>query len=167
MRKRNRLPVVSLEARCIKAARHLSGVFRRSSPPFSLEPLLDHFEVTQVRERPLDIDACLRFDSGKFFIEVNSLYSLACRRAAIAHEIGHLIVSQCTRDGNPDWGHHDETIENLCDRIARELLAPAWAIRRYLRCSKRLWGTRDSLEKPIIRKAAALFGLPVETISLR
>jgi Zn-dependent peptidase ImmA (M78 family) len=156
-----------LEARCIDSARHLSDGFRQTAPPFALEPLLKHFEVMQVRERPLDRDACLRFDSGRLFIEVNSLYSVACRRAAIAHEIGHLIVSRCTRDGESHWGHCDRRIENLCDRLAVELLAPSWAVRLYLGTNRRLGGSECSIKKLILRRSAATFGLPAEMMALR
>lgn len=149
-----------LEARCVSAARRLSDGFRKSAPPFCLEPLLKHFEVRRVRERPLDRDACLRVDSGGLFIEVNSLYSLSCRRAAIAHEIGHLIVDCCTREGNSEWGCHDKGIESLCDRLAAELLAPMWAIRRYL-------GRARSEDRQRSRKAASIFAVPVEILSLR
>lgn len=159
-----RLADTNLEARCIGAARQLSNEFRKSFPPFPIEPLLERFEVTEIRERPLDRDACLRFDSGSLYVEVNSLYSLATRRAAIAHEIGHLIVSKCMPDENSHWGHHDREIENLCDRLGGELLAPGWAVRKFFGNGRgRLQG---SFKRPTLRKAALLFGLPVGILSL-
>jgi hypothetical protein len=156
-----------LEERCIAAARQLTERFRQSTPPFSLQPLLEHFEVMQVRERPLDRDACLKLDSGGLFIEVNSLYSKAVRRMGIAHEIGHLIIGHCSKRGYLDWGHHDKWIEDLCDRLAGLLLAPSWAVSKYLRVDGKLSRRRDLILKPVLRKAAMIFGLPVETVSLR
>lgn len=155
-----------LEKRCIGTARQLTDRFRQSAPPFSLQPLLDHFEIKGVRERPLDRDACLRLDAGGLFIEVNSLYSASVRRMGIAHEIGHLIVAHCSR-GPLHWGHHDKWIEDLCDQLAGLLLAPSWAVRQYLRVDSRVSRRRESILKPVLRKAATIFGLPVETVSLR
>jgi len=154
-----------LEARCVDTARRLSDGFRRSVPPFSLEPLLEHFEVREVRERPLDRDACLCLDTGGLFIEVNSLYSLPCRRAAIAHEIGHLIVDWCAPERSSHWRYHNKGVEKLCDRLAAELLAPAWAVRRFLG-SERL-GSRPHLRKRLkLTNAAAVFGVPAEILLL-
>jgi Zn-dependent peptidase ImmA (M78 family) len=156
-----------LEERCIHAARQLTDRFRQSAPPFPLQPLLNHFEVRQVRERPLDRDACLKLDSAGLFIEVNSLYSSPVRRMGIAHEIGHLIVDHCSQRGCLHWGHHDKWIEDLCDQLAGLLLAPSWAVRQYLRVDSKLSHHRDLILKPVLRKAATIFGLPVETVSLR
>src|SRR5271157_1031739 len=138
-----------LEERCIDAARQLTDQFRQSSPPFSVQPLLNHFEVRQVRERPLDRDACLKLDSGGLFIEVNSLYPAAVRRMGVAHEIGHLIVGDCSQRGCLDWGHHDKGIEDLCDRLAGLLLAPSWAVRRYLRANNKVRRRRNLILKPV------------------
>jgi hypothetical protein len=157
----------SLEERCIGVAQQLADRFRQSVPPFSLQPLLEHFEVRQVRERPLDRDACLKLDSGGLFIEVNSLYPAAVRRIGIAHEIGHLIVGHCSRPERSHWGHHDKWIEDLCDHLAGLLLAPSWAIRSYLRVGGQLSRRGGLIPRPVLRKAATIFGLPVETISLR
>jgi hypothetical protein len=156
-----------LEERCIDAARQITDRFRQSAPPFPLQPLLNHFEVRQLRERPLDCDACLRLDSGGLFIEVNSLYSSAVQRMGIAHEIGHLIVGHCSQRGRLHWGHHDKWIEDLCDQLAGLLLAPSWAVRQYLRVDSKLSRRRDLILKSVLRKAATIFGLPAETVSLR
>jgi hypothetical protein len=156
-----------LEARCVNAARRLSERFRQSTPPFSLGPLLEHFEVTHVRERPLDRDACLRLGSDGLFIEVNSLYPLAVRRLGIAHEIGHLIVSDCSRRGQSHWGHHDNRIESLCDRLAGLLLVPDWAVWRYIGRACQPSGRRSLIRKPTLRGAASTFRVPVKVMSLR
>lgn len=156
----------ALETRCLAAAESLANRFRRSSPPFSLEPLLEHFGVTHVRERPLDRDACLKWDSGRLVIEVNSLYSLAFRRAAIAHEIGHLIVAQCSGNGGYHWGHDDKEVEILCDRLAGELLAPNWAVCRYTANTTAGGTGRRSRKRASLRKAASIFRVPVETLRM-
>src|SRR5882672_3687658 len=141
-----------LERRCLIAAEGLTNEFRRSVPPFSLDPLLKHFEIARVTERPLDRDACLKQSSEGLYIEVNSLYSKAIRRVGVAHEIGHLIVNQCLPSGHSHWGHHDRRLENLCDRLAVVLLAPRWAIRRFLeRGHKRV---TQSFRKSIPKEAA-------------
>jgi Zn-dependent peptidase ImmA (M78 family) len=157
----------TLEVRCVNTANRLSEQFRRTNPPFPLEPLLQHFKVTEVRERPLDRDACLRLDSGGFLIEVNSLYPPAVRRLGIAHEIGHLIVSHCSQHGHSHWGHHDKRIEDLCDRLAGLLLAPDWAVCWYLRRDRRPSGRRGRIGKPTLRRVASAFGMPVKAMSCR
>src|SRR2546425_10805515 len=154
----------TLEARCIRAAQRLSERSGQSDPPISLQPLLEHFKVMQVRERPLDRDACLRLDSGDLIIEVNSLYTAARRRFGIAHEIGHLIIDQCSRTGRSHWGHDNTIIENLCDRLAGQLLAPDWAIRRYLRSDRKLGGPRNSARKPTLKGVASTFGITVKAM---
>jgi hypothetical protein len=113
-----------LERRCLAEAEELAREFQNSEAPLSLGPLLRHFQITRVTERPLDRDACLKRGPQGLYIEVNSLYSKSVRRMGIAHEIGHLIVSQCSAPGNSHWGHHDKRIEDLCDRLAGILLAP-------------------------------------------
>jgi hypothetical protein len=113
-----------LERRCFAEVEELAKEFRLSEPPFSWGPLLRYFQITRVTERPLDRDACLKQGPEGLYIEVNSLYSKSVRRMGIAHEIGHLIVSQCSAPGNSHWGHHDGRIEDLCDRLAVILLAP-------------------------------------------
>jgi hypothetical protein len=156
-----------LEARCIKAANQLSERFRPASPPFPLEPLLEHFKITEVRERPLDRDAWLRVNAGGFFIEVNILYPPPVRRFGIAHEIAHLIVSNCSRGGHTHWGHHDVRVEDLCDRLAGLLLAPDWAVCRYLGQDGRSNLCRGRTGKRTLRSAASLFGIPVKAMSFR
>jgi hypothetical protein len=116
-----------LERRCLAKVEELAKEFRDSEPPFSLGPLLRYFQITRVTERPLDRDACLKRGPQGLYIEVNSLYSKSVRRMGIAHEIGHLIVSQCSAPGNSLGGHHDKRIEDLCDRLAAILLAPSRA----------------------------------------
>ncbi len=156
-----------LESRCIGAAQRLSERFAQSGPPISLQPLLEHFEVMQVRERPLDREACLRLDTDGLIIEVNSLHTAPRRRLGIAHEIGHLIVSRCSQPGHSHWGHYDKRIENLCDRLARQLLAPDWAIWQYLGQNRKVNSSRRHSAKRTLRQAASVFGIPVGTMALR
>jgi Zn-dependent peptidase ImmA (M78 family) len=156
----------TLEARCVGTAQRLSERFAQSAPPISLRPLLEHFEVMQVRERPLDREACLKLDTDGLIIEVNSLHTALRRRLGIAHEIGHLIVSCCSQDGHSHWGHYDNRIENLCDRLARQLLVPDWAIWQYLGQDQKV-NSRRHTGKRSLRQAASIFGIPVATMALR
>jgi len=154
-----------MERRCLTTAENLASEFRHYTPPFSLGPLLKHFEIARVTERPLDRDACLKRGSEGLYIEVNSLYPMAIRRMAIGHEIGHLIVSQSSTGGHSHWGHYDKRIEDLCDRLAVVLLAPSWAVSRFL--EHKHVTHLDGFGKSILKEAALFFGMPTEMISPR
>lgn len=158
-----------LEQRSIAFATRLTDRLRNRSLPFPLTPFLDYFEICDVRERPLDRDACLRVASGSFLIEVNSLYPLSVRRLGIAHEIAHLIVERCILSRQSSLGEHsDPKIEIVCDRVARLLLTPDWALCLYLNtftCMR----IRAKMQpaKPTIANAARAFGIPVKAMTLR
>jgi hypothetical protein len=154
-----------LKSRCITVAEELTNEFRHSVPPFSLGPAFKHFEIARVTERPLDRDACLKQGFEGLYIEVNSLYSEAVRRVGAAHEIGHLIVSQCSPQGYSHWGHHNKRIEDLCDRLGVVLLAPNWAVRQFLRREHGRVTHSTQLGRSVLQEAAMVFGLPVEMIS--
>jgi hypothetical protein len=156
-----------LELSCIDAARQLTQLFADAAPPFSLSPLTEYFGVSEVRERPLDRDARLVFESGRLLIEVNSLYPKVRRRLSIAHEIGHLIIDRCSPNEDSHWGHQDPGIETLCDRLAGQLLAPDWAIRKHFDEFSRLADWRQSIRCSTILAAASKFGLSVDAIACR
>ena len=158
-----------LEQRSVAFATRLTDRLRYRSLPFPLTPLLDYFEINDVRERPLDRDACLRVASGSFLIEVNSLYPLSVRRLGIAHEIGHLVVERCVRNGQSSLGKHcDPRIEGMCDRVARLLLTPDWALSLYLRRYRdHANRAKRQAPKPTITNAAKAFGIPEKAMRLR
>lgn len=91
-------------------------------PSCSLTALLEHFEIAEVRERPLDCDARLVRQFGRLIIEVSSLHPQARQPLSIAHELGHLIVDRCSATPSGHWGKDDPTIESLCDRLANTIL---------------------------------------------
>ena len=158
-----------LTSRCMELADELTQLYSRSSPPFPLAPLIECFGVAEVRERPLDRDACLRFESGLLFIDVNSLYPLVRRRLSIAHEIGHLIVERCSSDSNGDshWGHQDPAIEALCDRLAGQLLAPEWALRQHFDGEQILADWHSPIRCSTIIGTASRFGISVDAAASR
>jgi hypothetical protein len=158
-----------LERRSVALANRLTNLFRNRSRPFPLTALLEYFEIREVRERPLDRDACLRVAPPGFLIEVNSLYPLTVQRLGIAHEIGHLVVERCIRRGQSSLGKHsDPRIEGVCDRVGRLLLTPDWALCFYLR---RYHAPRSATKarnaKPTIASAARAFGIPHKAMTLR
>lgn len=158
----------NLRARCLCTANRLSRGFEASTPPFPLQPLLDHFDVTYVRKRPLDRDACLKLDAGELVIEVNSLYSSVVQRFSIAHEVGHLVVSQCSRGERSGWERQDdEWIEGLCDQLAGRLLAPDWAIFKYLGNQVAQNDSHSCISKASLQRAAVKFAVPLRVMAMR
>lgn len=111
-----------LESRCIDYLREVSRLSDDSTFSRSLTALLEHFEIAEVRERPLDCDARLVRQFGRLIIEVSSLHPQTRQPLSIAHELGHLIVDRCSATPNRHWGKHDPTIESLCDRLASAIL---------------------------------------------
>src|SRR5713101_4281184 len=73
--------------RCIERAENLAQVYAREDPPFSLRPLLEHYGVTDVRERLLDRDARLILEDGRILIEVNLLFSELRHQFSIGHTV--------------------------------------------------------------------------------
>ncbi len=138
-----------------------------SRPPFSITPLVEHFGIREVRERPLDLDARLIRQSGELLIEVNSLFPLVRRRLSIAHEIGHLIVERCSEDPNMQWGHHDPAIEALCNRLAGGLLAPDWALEQHFEAEYGLADWRERVRCTTVISVASKFGISVDTAASR
>src|SRR5277367_5761155 len=109
---------------CISAAKSVTSEINWLGPPFPLDPLLERFNVFEVRERPINGDARLVYRDGRLIIEVNPLSPANRRRHSVAHELGHLLLNQCAGRDVLYSGHGDPVSERICDRIAGELLAP-------------------------------------------
>src|SRR5579862_9528944 len=121
-----------LANKCIVRAKALTRMYRRPDPPFDLAELCSAYRVLEIRERPLTGDARLYAEKDGFVIELNSIFPRVRRRLSLAHEIGHLIINECSgRDLRYD-GHSDAECENLCTQIGCELLVPDWAMKRHL-----------------------------------
>src|ERR1700730_4263054 len=142
---------------CLKHAQEVANLYRGSSPPFCLETLANHLGVAGIRERPLDRDACIRSESGQIFIDVNCMYSLARRRLSIAHEIGHLIIDQCSAERSRQWGSDSSWIEALCNRLAGSLLVPEWALVRHFGDARTLGDWQNPIRCSAIFIAALKF----------
>jgi len=145
----------------------LTELFADASPPFSLKPLVEHFGVSEVRERPLDYDARLTLESGRLLIEVNSIFPKARRRLSVAHEIGHLIIDRCSPEGDSHWGHRDPAIESLRKRLAGQLLAPDWALRKHFNEIAGLANWQHPIRCSTVLAAASKFGVSVDAIACR
>lgn len=154
-----------LEARCLDLARELAQSYSDLTPPFSLKPLIEHFGIEGVRERPLDRDACLRAEAGRLFIDVNSMYPLVRRRLSIAHEIGHLIVKECSPE--VPWGDADPATEALCNRLAGTLLVPELALKRYFESASTLGDWQHPIRCSTVVAAASAFGISVDAMAAR
>jgi len=150
----------SLITLCVAEASDAASAPGVLGPPFSLQPVLRAFGVDEVRLRPLGHDARLVVERGRYVVEVNSLLHPWYRRLCIAHELGHLIadrVSGQDKTGGVLGG--EVNVENLCDRLARELVMPAVAVAQ--RFNPGLTGASA------VARAAKLFEVPVDLMATR
>jgi hypothetical protein len=156
-----------LEALCITAAKSIARGYQDSGPPFDVRPLLDHFNISEVRERPLDRDARLVFQNGRLAIEVNPLFPANRRRLSVAHELGHILINQCSGADVLCADHDDPASESLCNRLAGELLAPQSAVTRYFERNPALGAWQDPVRCSSLVSAAKAFGISIDAMACR
>jgi len=152
---------------CLSTAKSLTSDMGWADPPFPVQPLLDKFNISEVRERPLNGDARLVYRDGRLIIEVNPLFPPNRRRLSIAHELGHLILNRCSGRDVLFADHGDPVSERLCDRIAGELLAPEWAVRRFFEATPSLAPWQEPVRCSTLIRAAVAFGISVDAMACR
>jgi Zn-dependent peptidase ImmA (M78 family) len=123
--------------------------------------------VSEVRERPLNEDARLLAKGDGFVIEINSIFPRVRRRLSLAHEIGHLILNECSGNEPHYSGHSDPDSENLCNHLAGELLVPGWSLAKHLRSNPVFDGWEKMLSAGTVLEAAAVFDVSVEVMTKR
>jgi Zn-dependent peptidase ImmA (M78 family) len=123
--------------------------------------------LSEVRERPLNVDARLLVGTDGFIIEVNSAFPRVRKRLSLAHEIGHLILNECGGNELSYPGHGDPRSESLCNHIAGELLVPDWALIRHLNSNSTFDGWENTLNAETVLHAAAAFEFSIEVIAKR
>jgi len=132
-----------------------------------MEPLLERLGVSAVYERPLNGDARLVLRDGRLAIEVNPLFPKTRRRLSVAHELAHLILNRCAGRDQLYDGHSDPLSERLCDRIAGELLAPEWALRRFFDSAPSLAAWQDPVRCSTLLSAARAFAISIDAMACR
>jgi IrrE N-terminal-like domain len=157
----------AVKAQCLSAANTVTREYKDQRPPFSVERLFAHFGVSEIRERPIDCDARLVFQTGRLVIEVNSLSPRNRRRLSIAHELGHVLLNQFTGRDALCSDHSDPVSESFCDRLAGELLAPDWAIHRYFQENPPLARWQQTVRCSTILSAAKAFEISVDALMCR
>jgi hypothetical protein len=161
-------PDDGLLSSCVGAVEKLRSFYQTEVPPFSLQSFLDHFGVAEVRERLLDRDARLILEGGRLVIEVNVLFPKVRRRLSVAHEIAHMVVNECANRGKLCPSRNDPKEESLCNRLAGDLLVPAWALRSHLQQAPDLLLQEENLIRcSTVLSAASAFGVSVDVISRR
>jgi len=154
-------------ARCIAKARELTLLYESSAPPYQLTELLNKYGVFEVRKRPLNGDARLLAQGDGFVIELNSIFPRVRQRLSLAHEIGHLIVNECSGEDLYFAGHSDPGSETLCNHVAGELLVPRDALVRYLNSNPVFEGWENPLSAETVLLAAGAFEVSVEVMAKR
>jgi Zn-dependent peptidase ImmA (M78 family) len=153
--------------RCVEVSQSLRWAYENEAPPFSLNQLLKHFGVADVRSRLLDRDARLVRSDGRVLIEVNSLFPVVRRRLSIAHELAHIIVNEVAGRDRYSVRQSDPREESLCNLLAGQLLSPDWAVRDYLEDARALGGWQDAVRCGTILRAASYFGVSVDVMARR
>jgi Zn-dependent peptidase ImmA (M78 family) len=153
--------------RCLALAKELTRSYRHKGPPFSLSDLLPRYGIIEVRERLLPGDGRLLSSPKGFIIEINSLFPRVRRRLTLAHEIGHLILNECTNVGLDFDGHSDSRSESLCNHVAGELLVPDWALEIHFSSAPRFEGWETEVNAKEVLEAAATFEVSVEVMTKR
>ena len=116
----------------------------------------------------LDREARLISEGGRLVIELSSTLPGDQRRFSVAHELGHLIITARSGSGSASPGvHMAASTERLCDRLARELLAPEPAIRGYLKARRAAMVPVNQVSCSMIVQAASDFDIPVEAMAAR
>lgn len=156
-----------LSARCTAKAKELARLYEAEEPPFRLAELLGKYGVSEVRRRPLNGDARLLAEGDGFVIEINSIFPRVRQRLSLAHEIGHLILNECSGRDLHYPGHSDSGFENLCNHVAGELLVPDRALIRYLDSNPVFEGWDNTLSAETVLHAAAAFEVSVEVMAKR
>ena len=156
-----------LSRRCITKARELTRLYQQAGPPYNLSELRAQYKILEVRERPLNGDARLFAEKDGFVIEVNSMFPRVRRRLSLAHEVGHLILNECSGEDLSYSGHSDAEFENLCNQIAGELLVPDWALRIHLDSNPVFDHWDNMLTADTVLRAAATFEVSVEVMARR
>jgi Zn-dependent peptidase ImmA (M78 family) len=154
-------------ARCIARARELSRTYEGIAPPYDLSELLDRYGVYEVIRRPLNVDARLLAKGGGFVIELNSIFPRVRQRLSLAHEIGHLILNECSGQDPCYTGHGDPQSEDLCNHVAGELLVPDWALVNHLNSAPVFEGWEKTLTAATVLGTAAAFEVSVEVMAKR
>lgn len=98
-------------------------------PPTDLCKLLPRLHVRRVEsDDDLMVTGALKREEGDFVIHVYPGLSLGRRRFTIAHELGHAFM-ETTGPHAPRFG---EELEEICDRLAAELLMPRRTFLQYV-----------------------------------
>jgi Zn-dependent peptidase ImmA (M78 family) len=152
---------------CRIKARELTRAYASGAPPFRLEQVLGRYGIQEIRPRLLDGDARLRFENGRFVIEVNSLFPSVRQRLSIAHEIGHLILNECAGKEPTFAAHTDPVSERLCNDIAGELLVPEWALTSHVNRESLFSDGGMRITARDVLETAAMFEVSVEVMTKR
>jgi Zn-dependent peptidase ImmA (M78 family) len=121
-----------------RAAHSALNTIRDSTPPIDLEHLARRMGVDEIRHQPMPIDGQLLAGPDKIVVEVCSQRSRPRQRFTLAHELGHLWLTQNrARYDLPELHWREE--ERFCDSFAAAVLMPrTWIVRRTVDCTPSL-----------------------------
>lgn len=120
-----------------RAAHSALNMIRDGTPPIDLEHLARRMGVDEVRHRPMQIDGQLLAGPDKIVVEVCSQRSRPRQRFTLAHELGHLWLTQNRAKHGLELHWREE--ERFCDSFAAAVLMPrTWIVRRTVECAPSL-----------------------------
>ncbi len=113
-----------------RAAHSALNMIRDTSPPVDLDHLARRMGVDEVVRRPMEIDGRLLAGPDRIVVQLCSQRSYVRQRFTLAHELGHLWLSQNrVKSELPPLEWREE--ERFCNRFAAAILMPrTWIARR-------------------------------------
>ena len=131
-----------------------------SGPPTDLDKFGRALGVVEVERRELKVDGMV-LPKGKGYKVILNSKKPARRRFSLAHELGHIIVESGSlatprfRGAPPSH----KQLENLCDRIAAEILMPEESFREHME--------QVGLELTAVPRLALVFDTSIESTAIR
>lgn len=113
-----------------------------SQPPIDIESVGRKFGIADIAPREMVDDGYVGRDvGGRLVVRYRSANSAERNRFTIAHEIGHVLISQVTGHDVMETRHRRGSSfeESIANRIAAELLMPEQCLRHYLATMRPSW----------------------------
>ncbi len=108
--------------RVMQAARRLLDTCGIERPPVDLVRIARHLGVQRIRELDIRLDGQLvELADGGYEVILSRNAPHTRRRFTLAHEIGHILAAS---PGDESMNCGDAAAEELCNRVAAELLIP-------------------------------------------
>jgi hypothetical protein len=164
----NRSRQVVLADKCFATVDRLIHDYLGDAPadsiPIPIEQIAEHVGVRRVVRTTLPHSGRLIPVNGRYVVEINSREDRARQRFTLAHELGHIVISNTQGEMQEESVQflrceRDNFIEKLCDKIAGRMLMPDQFVRSELE--------KVDLTLPVLSRLAKFFGVSLSAIAVR